>query len=228
LLAAFQALLYRYTGQQDIVVGTDIANRIRAETEALIGFFVNLLVLRTHLGDKPSFREVLQRVHETVLDAYAHQDLPFEKLVDALQLERTTHEVPLVRVLFVLQNIPLPPLELPQVRITPLEIEARAAKFDLAVFMWEGPQGLRGVVNYRRDLFNSNTIRSMIEHFDVLLHSIIAMPDAQVDALEMYTEVEKERRANKETLEHETQRRKLKTARRNVIDLAESNFMEIN
>jgi amino acid adenylation domain-containing protein len=228
LLAAFQALLYHYTGQQDIIVGTDIANRIRVETEDLIGFFVNLLVLRTNLGDQPSFREILRRVRGIVLDAYAHQDLPFEKLVDALQLERTTHEVPLVRVLFVLQNIPLPPLQLPQMRITPLEIEARAAKFDLAVFMWEGPQGLIGVVNYRSDLFDSSTIWSMIEHFDVLLQSIVASPDSQVDDLEMYSEVEKGQRANKENMDCETLRRRLKAARRSVVDLTASNFMEIN
>jgi len=104
-----------------------------------------------------------------------------------------------------------------------MEIEARAAKFDLAVFMWEGPQGLAGVMNYRPDLFKSSTIRSIIEHFKVLLQSIVALPDAQVDALEMYTEVEKEQRASKETMERETHRRQLKAARRSVIDLAELN-----
>jgi non-ribosomal peptide synthetase component F len=103
-----------------------------------------------------------------------------------------------------------------------MEVDARAAKFDLAVFMWEEPQGLTGVVNYRADLFDASTIRSLVQHFNILLQSIVAMPDAQVDALEMYTEEEKEQQTNKAASEREQQRRRLKAARRDVIDLDKS------
>ena len=120
LLAALKVLLHRYTGQDDIVVGTPIANRTQAETEGLIGFFVNTLVLRTNLSDDPTFRELLGRVREVALGAYAHQDLPFEKLVEVLHPERNLSHSPLFQVLFVLQNTPLSAFELPGLTVSPV------------------------------------------------------------------------------------------------------------
>src|SRR4028118_1433592 len=140
LLAAFQTLLYRYTNQDDIVVGTDVANRNRGETEPLIGFFVNLLVLRTSLSGNPTFRELLRRVRQVALDAYAHQDLPFAKLVEAVRPDRTASTTPLFQVLFVLQNTPMPTWEFSDLTLTPLEFDTGKAKFDLVLFMEEDRQ----------------------------------------------------------------------------------------
>lgn len=220
MLAAFQSLLHRYSGQEDIVVGTDIANRTLVETEALIGFFVNLLVLRTDLSGLPPFREVLQRVREMVLGAYAHQDVPFEKLVDALQLERKTNQVPLIRALFVFQNTPMPSFTIQGLTISPVDVEVTTTNFDLALFMWEGPQGVVGRLNYSTDLFEFTTISRMISHYQVLLESIIAQPDALVNTLEIYTEAEKEEQLKKEASRRETHRRKLKVAKRDQVDLS--------
>jgi amino acid adenylation domain-containing protein len=217
LLTAFQALFYRYTGQTDSVIGTDIANRTHEESEKLIGFFVNLLVLRTDLSGKPSFRELLQRVRRMVLDAYAHQDLPFEKLVDELGLERTTQRTPLVNALFVLQNAPMPLLELPEVTISPLDIDLHAAKFDLATFMWEEAGALVGLLNYRTDAFNAHTIETLARRFEALLQAIIAQPDVAIDILNIYSVDELKQKENKEASNHETNRRKLKIARRSEV-----------
>ena len=144
LLAAFQTLLCRYSGQEDVAVGSAIANRNRAETEGLIGFFVNMLVLRSDLSGDPTFRALLQRVREVALGAYAHQDLPFEKLVEELQPERDLSRQPLFQVGFVLQNTPLPRLELPGLRIAPLEIDNGTSKFDLTLMLRESAAGAAG------------------------------------------------------------------------------------
>ena len=219
LLAAFQTLLYRYSDQTDSVIGTDIANRTHEESEKLIGFFVNLLVLRTDLSGKPSFRALLQRVRRVILDAYAYQDLPFEKLIDELRLERTTRQTPLVRALFVLQNTPMPPLELPGIVISPLNIELNTAKFDLVTFMWEEKGTLVGMLNYRTDAFDAHTIETLAIRFEALLHAIIAQPDKSIDLLNLSSASELQEEANKETSDHEMNRRKLKIARRKDIAL---------
>jgi non-ribosomal peptide synthetase component F len=200
LLAAFQVLLQRYTNQDDIVVGTDVANRNRAETEPLIGFFVNLLVLRTDLSGNPSFRELLKRVREVALGAYAHQDLPFEKLVESLRPERNlSNTPPLFQVLFVLQNIPMPALELPELTLSLLEVENQVARFDLALFLTETEQGIVGTWKYNADLFEANVIARMSGHFETLLKSIVAQPDARTHTLEMLTDTEKEQQTMKKT-----------------------------
>ncbi|WP_414590177.1 condensation domain-containing protein, partial [Scytonema sp. PCC 10023] len=142
LLSAFKVLLYRYTGQDDIVVGTDIANRNRSEIEPLIGFFVNQLVLRTNISGEPSFAELCNRVRETALSAYAHQDLPFEKLVQVVHPERDPSRSPIFQTKFVLQNAPMETLELPGLTLTPVEMASVTAKFDLTVSMQETQQGL--------------------------------------------------------------------------------------
>jgi condensation domain-containing protein len=194
LLTGFMTLLSRYTGQTDIVVGTDIANRTHTETEDLIGFFVNLLVLRGDLSGNPRFSHLLQQISKMLLDAYAHQDLPFEKLIEALRLERKGAQTPLVRALFVLQNAPWVALDLEGITITPLQVEQDMARFELAFFLWETPEGLHGMVNYSTDLFTELTMSNMITHFETLLQSICSQTAAHLDALSMYSEEEEEAR----------------------------------
>ena len=169
LLAAFQTLLARYTGQEDIVVGSPIAGRTRVETEGLIGFFVNTLVLRTDLTGNPTFRTLLARVREVCLDAYAHQDVPFEKLVEELKPERTLSQSPLFQVMFVLQNAPRTTLALPGLTLTPLRVESGTAKFDLTVFVTATDAGLQTLAEYNTDLFDAATIDRLLGHFQTLL-----------------------------------------------------------
>ena len=183
LLAAFQTLLYRYTAQADILVGTPIANRNLAETEGLIGLFVNTLVLRTNLGDNPRFTDVLSRVREVTLDAYAHQDLPFEQLVEALQPARDLSHTPLFQVMFVLQNAPMPSLELKDLTLTPLQVETSGAKFDLTLSLENTEQGLVGAWEYNTDLFDTDTIARMAGHFKTILTAIVANPDQRLSDL---------------------------------------------
>ncbi|MCP4659021.1 MAG: non-ribosomal peptide synthetase, partial [bacterium] len=158
LAAAFQALLARYSGQDDVAIGSGIANRNRPEIEPLIGFFVNTLLLRTHLGGDPSFAELLDRVRELTLGAYAHQDLPFEKLVEELQPQRDLSRQPLFQVMFVLQNTPGPALRLPRLEVQPIRVDNGTAKFDLTLSLDEDESGLTGTVEYRTDLFDRTTI----------------------------------------------------------------------
>ena len=192
LLAAFKVLLHRYTGQTDVVVGSVIANRNRRELEGLIGFFVNTLVLRTDLSGDPSFGELLGRVREVCLGAYGHQDLPFEKLVEELRPGRGVSGSPLFQVLFVLQNAPLS-LELPGLWVEPVEVETGTAKFDLSLHLSEGRSGLRGCIEYSRDLFSGETIRRMATHYQVLLEGIGADPDRRISELSLLGEEERRR-----------------------------------
>ncbi|MFB1479128.1 non-ribosomal peptide synthase/polyketide synthase, partial [Corallococcus sp. RDP092CA] len=180
LLAAFQVLLSRYSGQDDISVGSPIAGRTRAETEGLIGFFVNTLVLRTKLSGDPSFQEVLRQVKETTLGAYAHQDVPFEKLVEELQPQRSLSHAPLFQVMFALQQDVLPHLKLSGVELSPYEVEAKTAKFDLTLSLTETASGLEGTLEYNTDLFEAATARRMTEHLRVLLESVVVRPMAKV------------------------------------------------
>src|SRR5262249_55646203 len=154
LLAAFATLLYRCTGQDDIVIGSPISNRNRAEIEPLIGFFANTLALRVDLRDNPSFEELIRRVSSVALDAYAHQDLPFERLVDELQLERDLSLNPLFQVMFTLQNAPFKRLDLPELRVELLKTRHQVALFDLVLDMWEEEGTLWGVLAYNTDLFD--------------------------------------------------------------------------
>ncbi|WP_026798523.1 non-ribosomal peptide synthetase [Planktothrix prolifica] len=192
LLAAFDALLYRYTGSSDILVGTPIANRNRGEIEGLIGFFVNTLVLRTDLADNPSFSQLLTRVREVAMDAYAHQDLPFEMLVEALQPERDLSHTPLFQVAFVLQNTPRSEIEMTGLKVTDLPLENTTAKFDLTLAMVHTDNALKGVWEYNTDLFDSGTIERLAGHFVNLLAGIVANPQAQISQLPLLTEVEQQ------------------------------------
>jgi amino acid adenylation domain-containing protein len=183
LLAAFQALLHRYSGQDDICVGTPIANRNRADIEPLIGFFVNTLVLHTTFRDRMTFRELMQQVRECCLGAYAHQDVPFELVVDALQPERNLSQSPLFQVMFVIQNAPGEAQQIPGLTIQPIEAHSGTAKFDLTLFMLEEYERLGGAVEYCTDLFDAATIERMLEHFQNILESAVADPDQFVEHL---------------------------------------------
>jgi amino acid adenylation domain-containing protein len=193
LLAAFQALLHRYTEQDDIAVGTLSANRHRAEIEGLIGFFVNILVLRTDLSGDPGFRELLGRVRAVTLGAYEHQDAPFEKLLEALKPPRDLSRNPLFQVLFVLHNTPQQALELPSLSAHALEIDAGTSRFDLTLEFWQTPEGLRGRFEYSTDLFEPATIARMAGHFQTLLEGVVADPEQRLSRLPLLTADERQR-----------------------------------
>jgi amino acid adenylation domain-containing protein/non-ribosomal peptide synthase protein (TIGR01720 family) len=177
LFAVFQTLLHRYTGQDDISVGVPIANRNRAETEGLIGFFVNTLVLRTDLSGNPTFIELLRRVREVSLGAYAHQEVPFERLVDELQPERSLSYAPLFQVMFALQNAPVGSLDLPGLEVRPLDLGNHTARFDLSLAVEETAERLKCSWNYNTDLFDETTLLRIIAHFEVLLRGVAANPE---------------------------------------------------
>lgn len=230
LLAALQTLLHRYTHQDDIVVGTDIANRNRSETEALIGFFVNLLVLRSDMRGNPSFRELLQQVRETTLNAYTHQDLPFDKLVEELQPERSLNQSPLFQVLFVLQNTPIPTIELSNLTLHPLDIEENeSSKFDLALFVTETEPVIQMIWKYNADRFDPDTIARMANHFTILLSSIVATPEARINALNMQTVAEKEQprqQTDRQTNREKMSFSKFKAIKPKAISVPQSGFVK--
>ncbi|NEQ67784.1 MAG: amino acid adenylation domain-containing protein, partial [Symploca sp. SIO2D2] len=190
LLAAFNTLLYRYSGQEDIVVGTPIANRNRSEMEPLIGFFINTLVLRTQLAGNQKFTEVLEQVRQVSLDAYAHQDLSFEQLVEALQPQRSLSHTPIFQVMFALQNAPMEPLELPGMTFKWLPLESEIAKFDWFLSLEETESGLSGFWEYNRDLFEPATIRRAIGHLKTLLAAIANNSQMRVDQLPLLSNSE--------------------------------------
>ncbi|MEH2172557.1 amino acid adenylation domain-containing protein [Nostoc sp.] len=192
LFAAYVTLLYRYTGSDDIVVGTPIANRDRTELEGLIGFFVNTLVLRTDLSGNPSFQQLVGRVRQMTLQAYAHPDLPFEELVKALQPQRDLSYTPLFQVMFVLQNAPMSEIELAGLTISSLPIQSAVAKFDLTLSLQNTATGLVGLWEYNADLFDAATIERMSGHFQTLLEGIVANPQERISQLPLLTEVEQQ------------------------------------
>ncbi|MBD2234788.1 non-ribosomal peptide synthetase [Phormidium tenue] len=201
LLAAFQTLLHRYTGQTDLAIGTPIANRHQSELEGLIGFFVNSLVLRTNLEGDPTFLELLERVREVTLAAYDHQDLPFEKLVEELQPVRKLGQNPLFQVVFALQNSPMTQLELPGLILSPVDLETKTSRFDLEFYVWicednfrnlwgkgwQHSNGLRGMVIYNAEVFEASAIASLLKHFQTLLEGISANPNTPLSALSLLT-----------------------------------------
>jgi non-ribosomal peptide synthetase component F len=221
LIAAFKVLLSRHSGQQDIVIGTDVANRTQTETENLIGFFVNLLPIRTDLSGNPSFCELLQQVKKTTLGAFAHQDLPFEKLVEDLQPERDLSRNPLVQVLFVFQNVSQQTFELSDLHLSSMELGGKTSRFDLVLFMGETSEGLVGRWRYNTDLFEGATTFRLATHFQRLLESIVTEPETRVNSLEMLSEVEKEQQRMEKSERQEAQIRKLKSIRRKAVDLTQ-------
>ncbi|MCY1047015.1 amino acid adenylation domain-containing protein [Corallococcus sp. bb12-1] len=193
LLAGFQLLLSRYSGQQDFIVGTPIANRTHEELEGLIGFFVNTLPLRARLEGTPSFREVLRQVLDRALGAYAHQELPFEKLVEELHVERALDHGPLVQVMFTLQNAPGTPPRFPGLLVEALELPTHTSKFDLTLALTETPEGLSGTFEYATALFEPRTVERMADHFRRLLEGALHQPDASIHALPWLSEEERHR-----------------------------------
>ncbi len=193
LLAAMQTLLWRYTGEEDIVVGTDVAGRTAAETKKLIGLFANHLALRTDLSNDPTFRELLGRVREVTLAAYEHQDMPFEKLIDELQPERNLSYTPLFQVLFTLQDVQAAAVKISGLKTNDFACDsAVVAHFDLAVKVIEEAEELTCVFEYNTNLFDPTTIARMLRHFRALAEAAIANPDQQLSTLPMLTETERD------------------------------------
>ena len=192
LLGAWQTLLSRYTGQLDISVGTPIANRNRAEIEKLIGFFVNTLVLRTNLNDDPDFREVLKRVKEVCLGAYAHQDMPFEKLVMELQPDRDLSRTPLFQTMIVLQNLPVGEPHMKGLNVTEMAGKSQTAKFDLMLLFAETSHGLQCALQYDSEIFELTRIKRMAEHFETLLNEVARDADQRISEIALLKESERQ------------------------------------
>jgi non-ribosomal peptide synthetase component F len=193
LLAAFQALLGRYSGQDDVAVGTPIAGRNRAETEGLIGFFVNTLVIRSDLSGDPTFREFLARIRAVALAAFQHQDLPYDRLVSELASARESGRAELFRVSFALQNSPQAAARLPRLKLAPLETATGREKFDLTLSMWVRKGTVGGSVSYSTDLFDPSTIARLIDHFRTLLEGVAANPDGRLSQILLLTAQEREK-----------------------------------
>ncbi|AUX42318.1 NRPS protein [Sorangium cellulosum] len=191
LLAAFDVLLSRYTRQEDVCVGTPIANRSHAGLEGLIGFFVNTLVMRADLSGNPSFREVVGRVRDRALAAYAHQDIPFEQVVEAVNVERDLGRHPLFQVMFILQNAPQGELLLQGLTLEGVGFETGTAKFDLTLSMVEGDEGLEAGWEYSTDLFDAESVSRMARHFEALLTAVVAEPGVRVGEVELRDEAER-------------------------------------
>ncbi|HKI01669.1 MAG TPA: amino acid adenylation domain-containing protein, partial [Thermoanaerobaculia bacterium] len=205
LLAAFETLLMRLSGQEDVVIGSPIANRNRLETEGLIGFFVNTLALRLNLAGDPAFEDLAAQAREVTLGAYAHQDLPFEKLVEELVPARDPSRTPVFQVLFALQNAPLGALELPGLTLQAVPVETGTAKFDLSLLLEGGENGLRGFVEHNADLFDGATVERLFGHLHTLLAGIVAAPRSRIWDLPLMTDGEREQvlvGLNQTALEH--------------------------
>jgi amino acid adenylation domain-containing protein/FkbH-like protein/non-ribosomal peptide synthase protein (TIGR01720 family)/FkbM family methyltransferase len=196
LMAAYAILLHRYSGQTDLLVGTPIASRNHQDIEPLIGFFVNTLVLRTQVAGNSSYAELLDQVRSTWIDAYGHQDVPFEQIIETLKIERSLSHMPLFQVVFALQNTPLEQLTTPDLAIAPLQLDNVNAKCDLTLQMWEADtaagNALTGFWQYNTDLFDRSRIERMSGHFQTLLAGIVANPSQQISHLPLLTAVELE------------------------------------
>lgn len=194
LLAALQTLLYRYTQQDDFCIGMPTAGRPNAQVEALIGFFVNTLVFRAEMAGDPTFLELLMRVRQQALETYSHQDLPFEQLIDALQVQRDLSHSPLFQVMLSFQNLPREERDDLQwaglTRHSFFVADSRATMFDLTIYIWNSPQGLGGIAEYNADLFDATTITHLLEHFQILLEGIAVNPNQRLSALPLLTEAE--------------------------------------
>lgn len=195
LLAAFQTLLHRYTGQDDFPIGTPVAGRLRPETEGLIGYFINTLVLRADLSGDPTFSDLLGRVRETAVEAFDHQELPFERLVQELNPPRDPSRHPVFQVMFDFENTPFEAEELSELKMSGLDVERRelAADFDLALIVSENPEGIHLSLGYRTDLFDDSTISRMLDHFHALLEGVVADPQRRLSQLPLLSDQERHR-----------------------------------
>jgi len=221
LLAAFQILLACVTGDDDIMVGSPTAGRSRAETENLIGYFVNTIVLRTRVHDDLSFRKILSQVREHALGAFAHEDVPFEKLVDELGVPRSLEVNPLFQVWFVLQNALVERQEWQDLEAESINIESHVTRHDLQLSLWEAPSGLEGAFTYGTDLFEAKSIRRIAAQFNALLVSVSARPDIKLS--ETRSVVKEAGRAfeqqQAEQLE-DTSRERLRSVKRRAVGVA--------
>ena len=191
LLAGWQALLARYSGQEDVLVGVPAANRTHRSIEGLIGFFVNTLVLRGDLSGDPPFRDLLGRVREACLGAYAHQDVPFERVVEAVQPPRDLSRTPLFQVMFAWQNAPMPALEMGEMRLRPLPLEGETVQFELTLDLQEVGEQIEGTLGYNTDLFDRATAERLVEHLGVLLEAVAADAGCRVGRLPLLGEPER-------------------------------------
>jgi non-ribosomal peptide synthetase component F len=219
LLAAYKLLLYLCTGQPDILVGTPIANRNRPELEKLVGFFVNSLVIRTDLSHNPTFRQLLDQVHNVSLAAYEHQDLPFEKLVEELRPKRDLSYTPLFQVWFAFQNFSIPSITLPNLTLHPLDVGLRHAQFDLSLLLEEWSEGIRGHFEYNQDLFAAATVARMAEHFKAIIQYVSLDPDIELNTLkELFHEADQQQQAKEKQKYKKKIRQKLKKIKRKSIE----------
>ncbi|HEX7173776.1 MAG TPA: SDR family NAD(P)-dependent oxidoreductase, partial [Pyrinomonadaceae bacterium] len=218
LLAAFDVLLRHHSGEDRVAVGTDVANRQRAEAEGMIGFFVNQLVLLTDLSGDPSFRSLLARVREVTLGAYAHQEMPFGMLVELLNPEREVTHSPLFQVKLVLQNAPAPPVRLPNLDLSPIEVENPYAKFDLLLTVWESERGLSCSFEYKEELYDRTTIVDMISDYEAIVLAVVSEPNARLSTLdELLAERRRRRVLAREREAQEVARMKLKNVKRKPL-----------
>lgn len=231
LLAAFTVLLKHATDREDIVVGTDVANRNRVEVESLIGFFVNILVLRTDLSGNPTFRELLARVRETTLEAYEHQDLPFDKLVEVLKPERALGSTPLFQAKLNLLNTRPTRLEPAGLVLTNLEGEAGGAemsKFDLCLTVMDTVQGLEGALSYSASLFDEETVARLLRQFETLVKSIVANPEARLDELEILSPTEREQLEAKKRSRREANIKRFKSTQPRAVGAARRQLVKFD
>ena len=218
LLAGFQTLLHYYTNQDDIVVGTDVANRNQAETETLIGFFVNQLVLRTNLGGNPSFLELLDGVRDRNLSAYTHQDLPFDKLVEVLNPERDLSRSPLFQVKCILQNAPMPLLELPGLTLSLLDMDKEVAEFDLLLILTDTEQGLIADLKYSTDLFKAATVSRLLKNLEIVLNTAVKQPNIPLQDIKTILEAanQQQRQAQAQEYQNTLEQKFMKVKRKSI------------
>jgi amino acid adenylation domain-containing protein len=218
-LAAYQLLLSRFTGQQDLLVGTDVANRSRIETESLIGFFTNLLPLRANLAGDLEFGALLRQVRETTLEGYAHQDLPFEKLVEELRPERDLGRNPLVQVLIVMQT-PEVPVDLQELAVSIFDLPLESSRFDLVLFLSEDQGGVSGFWLYNTDLFDPETILRLSNNYQSLLEQIVKSPAARLDSFAVLNEAPKKKESEQKD-GGQSRLTRLRNVRRKAVDLSQ-------
>ncbi|MCI0665625.1 MAG: amino acid adenylation domain-containing protein [Acidobacteria bacterium] len=218
MLAAFKVILYRHTGHEDIIVGSPIAARNLTGTEDLLGFFINTLVLRTDLSGDPYFGELLGRVREVAIGAYTYQDLPFEKLIEELHVEREINRNPLAKVVFNLQNAPPPPLQLSRILVTPMGGQTSTANFDLAVIVVETGSGLTVIMRYKTDLFKPTTIDRLLAQYEFLLRIVTQKPDVRLSELmTALVKGDRQRQIVKRQERKEADMNQLKSAKRKAV-----------
>lgn len=219
-LAAFKTLLYKYTAESDIIIGTSMANRNRVEIEHLIGFFVNILPMRTNLGGNPRFTELLKRVKEVALGAYTYQEMPFDELVKELQPERELGQMPLFNIVFGVQNALEAGTHLTGLNISPVMVGEEPARNELMLQITEGAEALRAGWTYNTDLFEEQTIVRLHGHFETLLSNIVARPDARLDEIEMLSEAEKTQHANKRLIHEKYKYNRFKSVKPQAVTLS--------